>query len=57
MLYDEHQNFPKDVNFLIVLVQLNQVVYQQDYSQYDLQVLYVLFVHYDLDDERQYLNK
>jgi hypothetical protein len=56
MLYDEHQIFPKDEYFLIVLVQLYQDVYQQDYYQYDLQVLYVLFVDYDLDDEIQYLN-
>ncbi len=55
-MYDEHQIFPKDEYFLIVLVQLYQDVYQQDYYQYDLQVLYVLFVDYDLDDEIQYLN-
>ncbi len=57
MLYDEHQIAPKDAYFLIVLVQLNQDVYRQDYYQYDLQVLYVLFEHYDLDDEIQYLDK
>jgi hypothetical protein len=55
MLYDEHRIFPKDEYVLIDLEQLNQVVYQLDSYQNDRQVLYEVFEHYDLDDERQYL--
>ena len=57
MLYDEHQIFPQNEYVLILLEQLNQVFFQLNYFQNDLQVLYELFEHYDLDDERQYLLK